>query len=304
MGNGTNPHIGNGSFFYPPIVVYEQEAEKKLRKPTGFCIRKIVVNYVCDSDLRVLVTDDGCVCPIFKNYTKPFDFLNVLFATFTTKGYVAHHMIPSDFSAFSWNDGDDYVKVNNASILQSMRSQFERKRDGDNATFMEWELMDRIPVHKSVMESLLGVAYRFYKNQESKEDVLLFGETFGLYFDEMYKASFLYSWMLIENFLERSWIEYVDSLSLKATENKILKEFVRQTSDNYIKMFTKLEMIDTKGCQALKKLRELRNQIIHYKQPINRDEAYEAMKISLEILYNRFNRVNPFKDIKLEKLTP
>lgn len=297
---------GSGAFFYPPITVYENESDKKLGRLKEWKKRKIMVDKFYEPDFRVLVTDDGGICPLIEsNRPDPFDFLNVVFATLTiTTDYPSFRMHLRDWSSFTWIEGEDHVKMNQGTVLQSIRTQLELRRDEDS-TFISWTMIPREPISKLIIENVIDLAHNIYVNSKFREDILFFGETHSLFSDELYTASFLYSWMLIENFLERSWIDYVDlALPNNATENKILKEFIRQTSDNYIKLFTELKKIDTKGCQALHKLREIRNDIIHEKYTPTKNETYDCMMIVLTILTNRINGKNPFDSLKLEHIKP
>ncbi|MEW6044210.1 MAG: hypothetical protein AB1608_08095 [Thermoproteota archaeon] len=298
--SSVKEYSGNGAFFYPPITVYESENDKILVKLEKWKTRKIVINKLYDTNFRVLITEDGGVCPIIGKNPNPIDFLNVIFATFTTSFFPCYHMRPSDFTGFTWKENDNSVTMNRMYQLGSLRSQLEVKRDSES-TFHDWLMMPREPIKKSTMVKVLDFAHVIYQNNELKSDILLIGEAFSLFFDQMHKASFLYSWMLIENFLERVWHNHVDSLFQNNTvQIKILKEFVRNTSDNYIKMFTELGKIDTKACQALHKFREIRNDIVHEKYTPTSDETHDCLMCALLIFTNRIENKNPFDGIKLD----
>jgi hypothetical protein len=296
----TKEFFCNGAFFYPPITVYENESDKKLGRLVEWQKRKIVINKQYDANFRVLVTEDGGVCPIIENNSSPIDFLNVIFATLTTSNFPAYRMRDNDFTGCTWQENDNFVKMNQMITLSSLRSQLEIKRDNDS-TVNDWLMMPREPIKKSTMIGVLDFAYKIYQNNELKSDILLIGEAFSLFFDKMYKAAFLYSWMLIENFLERAWHSHVDALFQNdADQNKILKEFVRNTSDNYIKIFTELRKIDTNGCQALRKFLKTRNNIVHEKYTPTIDETHDCLMCALIIFTNKIEKRSPFDGIKLD----
>ena len=67
------------------------------------------------------------------------------------------------------------------------------------------------------MKTLAGwfsFAIKFYQNEELRNFLLLLGESWGLAYGKMHKASFLYSWMIIETSLEQFWKNHIDSLNL------------------------------------------------------------------------------------------
>lgn len=190
--------------------------------------------------------------------------------------------------------------MNIAITGQSLRSQLESKRD-NKSTYQEWNAYNRLRIEKTIISDMLNMSYTIYQNQELKEDVILMGETFTMYYDQMYTASYLYSWMIIENFLERQWLSHVDSkYKADTTENILMKKFVRSTSDNLIKIFTELKQVDTKGCQVLHKLREIRNEIVHKKHIATKNECLEGISVIGIIFMNRIAGRNPFEKLELK----
>jgi len=296
----TNPNaiIGNGAYFFPSITVSEGGTESALEKPIGFCKRKVIVNKLLNDDLRILVTEDGFVGPIMDKNKDAVEFLNILFATFTTKFHSAHYITPIDLAPFGWEDGSDFVEVNRVRTITSIRNNLESQRDYDHS-FAEWSVLQRQPVSKLLMEKLLDRAYRFYKNPEFKDDMLLIGESWGLSYGEMYTASFLYSWMIIEGFLERLWVEHVNSLSRTTNEKDALKNHHSWSVSHYIEVFHFVNKLDDNGYRCLTTLRKIRNSIVHDKKKISRNEAFDCLEVAIYMVYNKLNQINPFEGVKL-----
>lgn len=291
---------GHGVFVYPSIQVYDGTGPLTLGPLSEWKKRPIIINKEFEKDFRILITDDGGVCPI-TDKTNSIDFLNVFFATMTLLDYPAYHMKLRDFTGFTWKEGEDKVQMNLGIISQSIRSQLEVKRD-EKSTLPEWQMYPRERIEKNVVLDFLKLAYEFYSFDELKEDVILIGEAFSMFHDQMFTASYLYSWMIIENFLERLWLDYVDSkYAFLSEENTIMKKFVRQTPDSFIKIFTELDKIDTKGCQTLHKLRQIRNDIVHDKYTPSQDESFECISSARLILMNRIEGKNPFDSLELKK---
>lgn len=295
-------HLGNGAFIYPSITLHETNSrETELGKPPGFHKRKIILNEKLGEGYRILITDDGFVCPILPDRKKTLEFLNVLFATLDTKFQAARFITLVDLSSFQWEENSDIVEINRSMNLRSLRSNFEERRDNESS-FSHWSVIPRTPMDESLLKALSHVAYRFYKNPKFKDDMLLIGESWGLAFDEMFTASFLFSWMIIENFLEQLWEEHVNSLERTKDEKNSLKNHNSWTASNYIEVFSMIGTLNNDGYQCLTKLRKIRNKVVHEKKKVGNKEAWGCLEVSIRMLYNRLNQINPFEDVEL-KLT-
>lgn len=296
-------YLGNGAFIYPSITLHETNSRKiELEKPPGFHKRKIILNEKLDDEYRILITDDGFVCPILPDRKKTLEFLNVLFATLDTKFHSARFINRMDLTSFEWEENSDIVDINRVIHSQSLRNNFEERRDNESS-FSHWSTLPRIPIDKSMMKALSNVAYRFYKNSKFKEDMLMIGESWGLAFDEMYTASFLFSWMIIENFLEQLWVLHVNTLQRTKNEKSSLKNHNSWTASNYIEVFSMIGQLDKKGYQCLTKLRKIRNGIVHDRKKVGKKESLDCLEVSIVMLYNRLNQINPFEDVELKQIT-
>ena len=301
MSSNPDAIIGNGAYFFPAITVYEIGHETKLGKPVGFCQRKIIVNKILDEKFRVLVTEDGFVCPIVDKNKDAVEFLNILFATFATKFHAAHYITTMDLASFGWEERTDIAEVNRARVLTSIRNNLESQRDYEHS-FNDWSAIPRQEVLKQLMENLLEQAYRFYRNPEFKDDLLLIGESWGLSYGEMYTASFLYSWMIVEGFLERLWNEYVDSLKRSGKEKRALKNQHSWSVSHYIEVFHFIGQLDENGYKCLNTLRKIRNAIVHDRNKATQNEAWDCLEIAIYMVYNKLNQINSFTDVKLNKI--
>ena len=220
------------------------------------------------------------------------EYINTIIATAMSQGNPCHYVTRDDFCSFSWEEGTDILSIGSNQVL-SLRNQLEFERDKDE-TFSLWKQIPRTKIEvQTVGEVWLDQGHEFYNDPKFRDYVLLLGEAWGLSFDRMYTASFLYAWMIIENFLETHWYDYVDSLSVSNTEKDIMKNNVQQTSSNFTKILQKLGHIDTTTSETLTTLRQIRNKIVHNQQKATKDDALNCMHVVNKMIYKVFNQDSP-----------
>ncbi|QLH03008.1 hypothetical protein C5F47_05315 [Nitrosopumilus cobalaminigenes] len=294
----TGRTIGFGTFFYPPSQLYEANPEKLPRIST--IKRPIVIDTTTSEGLRVLVTDDCFVCPIGKNEDEAFEFLNVLFAVFITKFHRARFITKNDICGFTWKEDWDYV-VAAGSLSKSLRVIQESKRE-DDVDYEYWSTIERQPIQKHLMEMLIDQSARFLDNDSFKNDLLIIGESGGMYQDELFSISFLNSWIVIESVIERVWEKFVKDLKRTKEERQALKNHHSWSTSHYIEAFTFSEKLDSKGYECFTKLRKLRNDIVHRKKrEVTQENAWNCLNIAITLIYNQLNQLeNPFEDVEYQ----
>lgn len=276
-------HEGNGAFCHPPIKISENTEPLILGQLTESQNRKIALDVKLDKLCRIIVTDDGFFC-IIMNITalEKEKLLNVIFATLTTKVSQAYHVFLSDdYASFKFEDGNDFVRVGAVRTV-SFRNLMEFERDDEN-TFDRWKQMPRKQLTKTSLMETLERAYEFYKNPEFTDDIILIGQAWSLSYDGMESASFLYSWMIIENMLERAWSTHVDSIQRTGKEKEFLKSHQWYAS-HIIQGLSFANKVDAITRQTLNKLRQIRNDIVHNRHQITKDESYDCMNVATRLL--------------------
>lgn len=295
--------VGQGAYFYPPVVIYESDPILQLGKPTSKFMRKIACDYRNDDGFRVLVTEDGFVCPFVKEKTVALEFLNVLFAVFITKFHRAQFITKQDLSVFIWEEGSKAVDINRVRIGYSLRNDLESRRDHEEY-FELWKIHRRTPIHKHLMQNLLDIAYRFYKNDEFKNDLILVGESGGMYNDELYGTSLLSSWIIIENLLDKIWNDYIVTLKRTREERDTLKNHRSWTASHHIEALSFAGILKKSNYDCLTKLRKLRNDLLHgKKRKSSKEQAWNALSVAIYMMYNRLNQTDPFLDVEYKKFS-
>jgi len=217
-----------------------------------------------------------------------------------TKGQRSLFASENDLCDFKFNFDKQEITITGNQVF-SLRNRFELERDNDN-TYSLWAQTSRDIVLMKVMGGIFNQAYDFYKNKELRNYVLLLGESWGLSYEKLFKASFLYSWMIIENIIKNYMIIHIDSLSISGPENKILRKNTKNISQS-IKLLHQLNKIDDDTFNSLEELREIRNEVTHdITTEINSDQSHNCMHAAMEIIYNKFNALtSPFVNITLPK---
>ena len=299
----TTIHKGKGVFFFPPITVHDIGESGVLDAPPNPKQRTVKFTHTkSPSPIKIVVTDDGFIAPIMQGTDEEIlEFLNVIIATAMGKGYPAHYATENDLCSFSWEEGSDILQITGSQVY-SLRNRLGFERDNDQ-TLGLWKQSprDKVSMH-SMGAAWLDQGHSFYNDPTLKEYVILLGEAWGLSYDKMYTASFLYAWMIIENFLETYWHDYVDSLTISDIDKEIMKKNVQQTSHNFTEILLKLGKLDGETKGSLTKLRTIRNELVHHMTKASMDDAHNCMHVVNEMIYNVFNKVdNPFVGIKLIK---
>ncbi len=288
--------IGFGAFFYPPSQIYELEPREP--PPLKNFNRPVAVDTTTSTGLRVVVTDDCFVCPIVKNETESFEFLNVLFAVFTTKFHTARFITKNELSSFSLKPNGKNVHLTTG-LSNSLRSLQESKRE-DDIDYEIWLLIQRQLIQKRLMENLIEQSSRFIKNDSFKNDLLIIGESGGMFQDELFSISFLNSWIVIESVIERVWEKFVKELKRTKEEKQALKNHHSWSTSHYIESLAFAEILNSPGYNCLTKLRKLRNDIIHRKKrEVSMENAWNCLNIAIILIYNQLNELeDPFEEVE------
>ena len=138
----------------------------------------------------------------------------------------------------------------------------------------------------------------FRINPNLHNDLMLLFEGYTLYYKDAFVGSFLYGWMIVETFLARLWDEYVDSLDRTRNDKDALTDFRSWTSYRYIEMLSVLEIITGETRDILNRSRKKRNEVVHERKEVDRQEAYDCLDMARKILRNRIETPdNPFFEI-------
>ena len=284
----TTKHSGHGTFLFPPVTI-SQSGNKNLAK----CIpnqRLIELDLNLAKDIRILVTEDGFIAPITKLIASENErLLNIIIATLTTK--FTPSRLPSwasDWAEFRYEDGQNFIEVGFAKGGFSIRNQAEFERD-DEATFHFWVDMPRISITTTNLKGFLEQAFRFYNNSEYADDLLLIGESWSLSYEGMENASFLYSWMIVEKMIEQTWRKYVESLQRSPNEKDFLKSHNSWYISHMIQALSFAGKLDDDTRESLNKLRKIRNDIVHNRYRVTKEESLDCLNLSTELVYDKLN---------------
>lgn len=291
---------GKGVFFHPPISVIDDGEEEDRKQPAIPKTR--TARFIQTKDgIQIIVTKDGFMGLTMIGTNKEIlELINVLITITMTKGHRSLFASESDLCDFDFDFDKQEITITGSQVF-SLRNRFEFERD-NNSTYSLWAQTPRDIIYMRAMGGIFNRAYDFYKNIELRNYVLLLGEAWGLAYERLFKASFLYSWMIIENLIKNYTVKHIDSLSISPPENKILHKNTKNTSQS-IQLLYQLNKMDETTFKSLEKLREIRNKVTHdITTEIDSDQCHNCIYAANEIIYNKFNAlVSPFVNITLPK---
>lgn len=289
---------GKGVFFHPPLSIVDIDEEPDLTQPENVKTRKVRFVQTKD-DFKIIVTTDGFVGVTFVGSDDDIlKLLNVLIATVLTKGQRALFASNVDLCNFEYDHDNSKITIHAPQVF-SLRNRFEFERDYDN-TYSLWAQTPRDKLFLKIMAGYFNQGYSFYQNDELRDYILLLGEAWGLSYEKLHKASFLYSWMIIETTIDNYIENHIESLLISEHEKKIIKQNTNQISRS-IKLLHDLQEMDDETFNSIEKLRDKRNDIVHeFTTQVSENDAYNCIHGANEIIYNKFNlNSSPFVNIRL-----
>lgn len=129
-------------------------------------------------------------------------------------------------------------------------------------------------------------------------------EGYTLHYKGAFNGAFLYGWMIIETFLAKLWIEYVNLMTDRIPDGKdALRDFRSWTGYHHIEIFYTVGQLTPIVRNLLNKLRKVRNDIIHKRRDVALEESWVCLRVAMVLLLNRLrNPDSHFKDIENIKL--
>lgn len=291
---------GYGAYIYPPSVIYDELGiNDKLGFVTEPYKRRTRGNAIFEDDFQVLVTEDGFIAPLTENKELSLNYLNVLFSTLVTKFHEARHITENDLTKFVWKQSTNFIELS-IKNSKSLRNQFESKRDIES-TFDDWNSIPRQEIPSLFLLQMMDFAYTFYMNNEMKTDLLFIGESSGQYFDRRFGSSLLSSWIVVESQLKKILQQYLSTPEGK--EKKHLLKKKKPDAHDIIQFLFEVKKISQDGVDCLTILKKTRNRITHDKsRNVTNEEAWNCLNVAISMVYNQLNKIDPFKDVKYQKL--
>lgn len=277
---------GKGFFLHPSLTI-SQMGDKQLGPVSSPHLREIAIDFKVDENIRIIVTDDGFICPITNLGEKEIHrFLNIIVATLITKWIPSVQISwENDWAMFKYEEGQNFIEIGWSHSDYSLRNKFEFERDN---AFSDWIEIPRKHVMSDELELHIQRAYSFYTNPDYSDDLLLIGQAWSQSYGEMDQASFLYGWMIIENMIERTLEKYIDGLNILPKEKDFLKNNYWKVSQRIDGLF-RAGRIDDVTKETLNKLKKIRNEIVHARRPVNTNEAWDCVNVATELVYNKIN---------------
>ncbi len=287
---------GHGAFCFPFITIHE--STKELSKPpisnAHEFRRKIKVNYELPS-FKILVSDDGFFGVLSINKEAAKKILNIIFATLLVdKKMGAEQISDDDLIPFRWEENTDEISFDQ--LLPTQRNHIALERDSDE-TFHRLKFFVRNLINEEEVKPLLKVSYEFSKNSELSDDLILLAEGWSLYSAKSFNAAYLYSWMLIEAFLDRLWRSYITTIDRTSDERENLKSHRNWSVYHHIEVFSFIDKMNSKTRKLLTHLRRKRNEIIHDRHEATNGDVLNCLETAYRIIRNQLSGRDWFHEV-------
>lgn len=286
---------GFGAFCVPFITISDTNTTLTPSKQIdGKWIRNVIFT-IDFTNYSFLVTDDGFFGVIGLSKEESLKVLNTIFASSILElEFNAKVATSRDLLELDYNSSDKKIFIEHMNTTQRNVISFERDTPGVEHRI---NTIDRTKIAINTAKDWISSGNR-YVNTEFTDDLLLLAEGFTLLLDQAYRAAFLYSWMLIETFIDKLWQEYAKSLERSSDERKDLFSHRNWFIYHQIEVFSFLGKMSNNSRYMLTKLRKKRNEVIHAKKEISKDEAIKCFVVAKMILLNRSEQKEPFEGIE------
>jgi hypothetical protein len=288
---------GIGTFLYPNglAVTKSQEVTTELDIRTDDS-REVVLIYDF-KDYKLLVTDDCFIGIVCNEENKVLDILNVIFATMLLYGVGGEIALRKDLCYFHWDQNYSLNVYQKNGPSERVMFGFSRNNSNEYKNWLSYNGRKFYTVN--LIKKIFDKSLVYYSNDELKDDLLYILNGYTLYYDEQYRGAYLYAWMIIEDFIVKSWEEYTSLLQISSEDKESRKDFRNWTVYHMIEVFWTINKVNTDLKNLLKKLRKKRNNIVHDRAYVSATDAFCCLRIMALILMNRKKDINnPFINIE------
>lgn len=292
-------NCGFGAFCFPFITIGDEPKKiAETHQADGNWIRDILFRVELPNK-TILVTDDGMIGILTTERSEALRFLNIVFATAIVEN-IHLPRLATDLDLFPIIVDNEKNQIKIATLKTTGRNVISVERDTPGQSHRV-NLVDRqfIPINKA--KEWIHASNHNFTRTEFVDDLLLLADGFSLFLDHSYQASFLFGWMLVETFLDRIWDNYVKTLDRKGDERDNLKNTRNWSAYHHIEVFSMNGRISNNLRETLVKLRKTRNEIIHARKPISREDAGECCLLALDIISNQIHGKDPFYGLPADR---
>jgi len=276
-GDGIKTLDGYGTYFYPPIWVGEipkLSFIEKVHKRSIFSEKIIDIYY---KGKILIIENDGFICVGESNKKEAITILNEIMASAVFVGTPAFMINEVELSKVKI-DLKDKTIIQKITTINSMRTKLGNQWDQNPFT-------DRtLFLSKKKLVDLFKASELLTSDEDLKNFLLFYLESFTHIQNYLYSQSFLISWLIVERYLSLLWEKEVVEKVENNKRKKKLKNSVRWSSDYIIESLNFLGVISNDNYKKLMKLKKKRNRIVHNGEGCTKEEAENCLDISNKIL--------------------
>lgn len=209
-----------------------------------------------------------------------FIFEGIIFSPISEGGFCEVHFDPDKKEI--WYLDDVWIKMGGVMRKPTFRSFFE------NVKLISVETIIR----------LLDIATVIQDDDKLIEKMQFYLEAENLFFEHKSSQSFIMSWLIIENNLDKTWTDYLTNPSNQISGNRLkkLNSLKERNIDTIIEVLSLAHKITNKDFQKLMEFKLIRNNFVHDGLPIKRDDCENILNYSFKLLKNEINKKSKQKN--------
>ena len=270
---------GFGTYIYPPKWIGkfpELEIEDKLTNLTlgSFVKNPLIVEY---KDRILFIEKDGYIAIGEPHEEKAIELLNEIMGTLNFSNQGAYSVRRSEVGAVVIDTNLNMISLKGTpNLTKNQILEKERER-----IYRSHPKILRNQMSKDQMEKIIKLAEKINKNNEIKNCLIMYSETFSFFYEKEYTLSFLMSWFIFEKILNLKCEELINQPNL----DKITKDFLDNnflTPDVMIKALFSAMIIDQNEFYFYLELKDQRNCIIHENKKSNYEESAKFKQLCFE----------------------
>jgi hypothetical protein len=230
---------------------------------------------------RLVVHRNGYVLLVGKEPVESLGLINALFAVGRLKGLKSRAVPLTEIADAEFDQESD--------SLSSWWTIWNSPRWTSPAS-MNWrpqsphQVPDAVAVDAVALQSVVDAALKLFTNEDACRDALFWLEAATDLDDSQYDQSFALSWVVVERWLRRLWVEHMDDLGISGKRKESLMNPATWDVDHQLEALSFVGKIPLERLDKLRELKTKRNRLFHRGERVDKVTASSSVALAEEIV--------------------